>query len=418
MNCTFAIDDLKSFKQKVLNWLKQFDTFCFLDSNQYNSDKEIIIGAGAKQWIQSSETIALKAFQQLLNKNTTWWFGHLGYELATTDSTIVSQKKDDLHFPDLHFFEPENVLILRNGEVEVFAEEPNRIFEAVANTSIQKKPPVEKVIIHGRINHEEYIETVEKLKQHIQRGDCYEINYCVEFFAEQTTIEPLALFEKLNQISPNPFSGFYRIKDKWLLCASPERFLKKTGDKIISQPIKGTLKRDANENLVSEQNTLRQSKKDRAENVMVVDLVRNDLSRICKEGSVVVDELFGIYTFPQVHQMISTISGQLEKDISFENIINATFPMGSMTGAPKIKVMKLIDRYEKSKRGIFSGSIGYIDPQGNFDFNVVIRSLMYNQSNQYLSCQVGSGITIYSNAENEWEECLLKAKAIKEILAG
>ena len=144
--------------------------------------------------------------------------------------------------------------------------------------------------------------------------------------------------------------------------------------------------------------------------------MRNDLSKICEEGSVVVDELFGIYSFPQVHQMISTISGTLLNDISFSEIIKATFPMGSMTGAPKHRVMQLIDKYEKTKRGLFSGSVGYITPQRNFDFNVVIRSIFYNATNKYLNYFVGSGITIYANAESEYEECRLKSSAIEKVL--
>ena len=155
------------------------------------------------------------------------------------------------------------------------------------------------------------------------------------------------------------------------------------------------------------------SDKDRSENVMVVDLVRNDLSKVCEEGTVKVDELYGIYSFPQVHQMISTVSGELKKNISFTEIIKATFPMGSMTGAPKKRVMELIEQYEKTKRGIFSGCLGYISPNGDFDFNVVIRSIMYNASSNYLSFQAGSAITFYSDPEKEWEECLLKAEAIK-----
>jgi para-aminobenzoate synthetase component I len=149
---------------------------------------------------------------------------------------------------------------------------------------------------------------------------------------------------------------------------------------------------------------------------MVVDLMRNDLSKICRPGSVRVDELFGVYSFPQVHQLISTISGTLEKDTSFVNIIEATFPMGSMTGAPKQRVLQLIEQYEPTSRGIFSGAVGYITPVGDFDLNVVIRSLMYNETTKYLSYQVGSGITFYSDAAQEWEECLLKASAIKKVL--
>ena len=222
----------------------------------------------------------------------------------------------------------------------------------------------------------------------------------------------------MGTVSPNPFSAFYKVAHNYLLCASPERYLKKVEDKIYSQPIKGTSKRELN-NLIEDENNkmnLLNSEKERAENVMIVDLVRNDLSKICMEGSVKVEELFGIYSFPQVHQMISTISGDLKNDRDLADIFRATFPMGSMTGAPKKKVMELIELYEKTKRGIFSGALGYITPEGDFDFNVVIRSILYNSSDKYLSIQAGSAITFNSNAEKEYEECLLKIEAMKKAL--
>ena len=219
-------------------------------------------------------------------------------------------------------------------------------------------------------------------------------------------------------ISPNPFSALYRLNDKYCICASPERYFKKSGNKIFSQPIKGTAKRNlANPELDEfSKQRLQNSEKEKSENVMVVDLVRNDLSRVCKSGTVKVDELFGIYSFPQVHQMISTISGDLEDGIDWVDVVKATFPMGSMTGAPKRSVLEIIERYESTKRGLFSGAIGYVTPQGDADFNVVIRIILYNQSTQYLSFQVGSAITFYSNAIEEYEECLLKANAMQQVL--
>ncbi|MEK7225056.1 MAG: anthranilate synthase component I family protein, partial [Bacteroidota bacterium] len=274
------------------------------------------------------------------------------------------------------------------------------------------------VNIQSRLSKEEYISIIDKLKRHILRGDCYEINFCQEFFAENTFADPVMLYQQLSAISPNPFSALYKMNDRWLICASPERYLKKQGTRILSQPIKGTSQRvigDKEKDELSKEE-LMHSIKDRSENVMVVDLVRNDLSKLCKEGTVVVDELYGIYSFPQVHQMISTVSGELKADISFSEILKATFPMGSMTGAPKKRVMELIEQYEQTRRGIFSGAVGYISPDGDFDFNVVIRSIMYNAATGYLSFQAGSGITWYSDPEKEWEECLMKAAAIKKVL--
>ena len=300
------------------------------------------------------------------------------------------------------------------------ARDAQKIFDAINAVEIQSKASATNhIAFEQRFSKEKYIETIEKLRAHILRGDCYEINFCQEFFAEHAFIDPVETYQLLSSISPSPFAAFYKLNDKFLLCASPERYLKKDGDNIISQPIKGTGRRNIADAIIDEQNKeqLYNSSKDRSENVMVVDLVRNDLSKLCIEGSVHVDELFGIYSFPQVHQMISTISGILQPGLSFTEIIKQTFPMGSMTGAPKKKVMELIEKYENVKRGIFSGAVGYIKPGGDFDFNVIIRSLMYNQSNQYLSYLVGSAITFYSKATEEYEECLLKAAAIKKVFA-
>jgi para-aminobenzoate synthetase component 1 len=274
------------------------------------------------------------------------------------------------------------------------------------------------ITVQPRISKNDYTQIIQQLLHHIHRGDCYEINFCQEFYATDVQANPLGLYSRLTAVSPNPFSSFYKLNDKYLLCASPERYMQRKGNHIISQPIKGTYKRDLNNTEADQQlkTQLQQSEKDRTENVMIVDLVRNDLSRICKEGSVKVDELFGVYTFPQVHQMISTISGDLKENVDFTDMIKATFPMGSMTGAPKRKVMELIERYEKTKRGIYSGAVGYISPEKDFDFNVVIRSILYNASNQYLSYLVGGGITSQSDPEKEYEECLLKAEAMKQVL--
>jgi para-aminobenzoate synthetase component 1 len=269
-----------------------------------------------------------------------------------------------------------------------------------------------------RLSRDEYISQVEQIRWHIQKGDCYEVNYCQEFIAH-ARIDPAETFRKLCSLSPNPFTTFYRFRNDYLICASPERFLKRDGKKIFSQPIKGTAPRYADkEEDEAAAGKLQASLKERAENVMVVDLVRNDLSRVCKEGTVKVSELFGLYSFPQVHQLISTIEGELLDGVSFQSIMEACFPMGSMTGAPKKRVMEIIDSKEPGARGIFSGSVGYMDEEGNFDFNVVIRSLMYNSDKDLLSYQVGSGITFYSDPRQEWEECMVKAEAIKKVLEG
>jgi para-aminobenzoate synthetase component 1 len=408
-------------KKKVLNWAKRFDTFCFLDNHQYQLEPhtmECLLAAGIKRKIRYNAGNALEQLQQFIDAGNNWLFGHLGYDLKNEIEQVSSSHPDRIQFPDLFFFEPEIVIRLNENELFIEADDTEKIFSEIDEQESLLLSTSNRITIQNRISKEEYISIINQLKQHILRGDCYEINFCQEFFAEDSVIDPVAIYRKLSAVSPNPFSALYKIKDQWLICASPERYLKKQGNQILSQPIKGTSKRiigDSKKDRLNKEE-LWLSAKDRSENVMIVDLVRNDLAKVCEEGTVKVDELYGIYSFPQVHQMISTVSGALKKNIAFTDIIKATFPMGSMTGAPKKRVMELIEKYEKIKRGIFSGAVGYISPDGDFDFNVVIRSIMYNAASGYLSFQAGSGITFYSDPEKEWEECLLKAEAMIKVL--
>jgi len=411
-------------KEKVLNWVQQFNTFCFLDNHKYNikpHTQECLLGAGIKSGLRAGPGSSISQLQKfILSKKDRWLLGHLNYDLKNELESLSSNHTDYIKFPEFFFFEP--VILIRMNEVQMIleADNPKKIFNEINEVSLKSPAEEERTktpLIKNRLEKEEYISIIRKLQQHILRGDCYEINFCHEFFADLVEIDPLSIYKKLSDISPNPFSALYRLEDKWLLCASPERFLKKEGKKILTQPIKGTSKRIPGDDRKDKENKAKlfHSNKERSENVMVVDLMRNDLSKICEKGTVRVDELYGIYSFPQVHQMISTISGEMKNNIFFSDIIRATFPMGSMTGAPKKRVMELIEQYEKSKRGIFSGTVGYISPTRDFDFNVVIRSIMYNSSSQYLSFQAGSAITFYSDPEKEWEECLLKAGAMKKV---
>ncbi|MDP1746819.1 MAG: anthranilate synthase component I family protein, partial [Bacteroidota bacterium] len=344
-----------------------------------------------------------------------------------------SENADGLAFPLLHFFVPKVVIQFNSTLATVTFDadfvsetEANEIYhlsiDRTASTSIKSehtllKAELKKNNIHSKITKQEYIDSVTQLKQHIRKGDIYEVNFCQEFFATNASINTVDTYEKLNAISHAPFTAYCKFGKQFLICASPERFLQKRSNTLTAQPIKGTTKRSSikieDEKLKQE---LQNSEKERSENVMIVDLVRNDLARIAKTGTVHVDELFGIYSFKQVHHMISTIKCELKENVSFTDIIKNTFPMGSMTGAPKVSAMKLIEHFESSKRGLYSGALGYIDPEGDFDFNVVIRSILYNEENKYLSFMVGSAITDKSDAEKEYEECLLKAKAMFEVL--
>jgi para-aminobenzoate synthetase component I len=420
---SYDLHDVELIKAKVLDWVKQFSTFCLLDNHRYQLEHhslECLVAAGARREFRSPESQVLENLQQFIDAGNGWLFGHLGYDLKNEiESSPHSEKENTIDFSSCYFFEPEVLIDISNFSVSIEADNPDAIWAAINNVILYSdNKPASSLQLRPRMAKDEYISTIRELKQHILRGDCYEINFCQEFFAKDAVVDPIAVYKKLSLLSPNPFSALYKVSDQWLICASPERFLRKEGNTILSQPIKGTSKRvkdDAVQDSVSRAE-LFSSKKDRSENVMVVDLVRNDLSKVCEEGSVKVDELFGIYSFPQVHQMISTISGRVKEAISFTEIIRATFPMGSMTGAPKKKVMELIEQYEKTKRGIFSGAVGYISPTGDFDFNVVIRSIMYNEAASYISVQAGSGITFYSDPEKEWEECMMKVAAMKTAL--
>lgn len=422
---SFRIADPQQTKLQMLNWANRFNICSFLDSQQYNAEEsfECLLAAGA---LHTLSTMAGNAFDQLHSFHTRhkdWLFGHLSYDLKNELEPVASSNPDNINFPDLFFFVPEVLVKLTGQEMIIGIHGAHARHEDIFREILEINPsnsPVTKssIQIQNKISRDEYIQTIQQLLQHIHRGDCYEINFCQEFYSNNASIDPLTAYQALCKISPNPFAAFYKVDDKFLLCASPERYLKKSGSSVFSQPIKGTWQRDL-QNVSTDaryKEQLYNSAKDRSENVMIVDLVRNDLSKICSEGTVTVDELFGIYSFPQVHQMISTISGKLRPGIHFLDAIKATFPMGSMTGAPKKRVMELVERYEKTKRGIFSGAVGYLTPEGDFDFNVVIRSILYNASRKYLSFQAGSGITFHSDPEKEYEECLLKATAIRQIL--
>ncbi len=418
----YPVESLPLFKQQMLHWVNGFSTCSFLDNHHYisaHSAVECLASVGALQVFSGADTPLL--IDDFYGKNKDWLFGHFSYEFGKANlSQKYTHQLNLIGFNNACFVQPETVLQLSNHilTIDAAVQDPDLIFKAIRNCEIAQEIPHPPIAVQARTNKTDYLFIIQQLLTHILKGDCYEINFCQEFFAENISLNPLFLYEALTKISPNPFACYYKINNAHLICASPERYLQKIGNLLRSQPIKGTNKRNS-ANAVADnelRNQLRNSTKDQIENVMVVDLVRNDLSRVCKAGTVSVEELFGIYRFPQVHQMISSVIGELKTNLGLNEIIAASFPMGSMTGAPKKKVMELIDCYEPVPRGLYSGTVGYINPSMDFDFNVVIRSLLYNTNTQYLSYHVGSGITFQSNPEEEYQECLLKAKAMNAIL--
>ncbi len=389
------------------------------DHSEEAGDFEWMAGFEADDFIESKCTEASFENLKLFLKKKHLIFGHFSYDLKNEIENLSSGHSSGISFPDTFFFKPKFSISSKAGKVNVITKN-DLLFERFITKTIPEEVNYSKEAtfqMKERTSKELYVENIEKIKSHIHRGDIYEMNYCIEFFAEKVQINPIALYEKLIALTQAPFSVLYKYHDQWLICASPERFLKKSGDKLISQPIKGTRPRGNSEAedllLIKE---LENDPKEKSENVMIVDLVRNDLSKSAKKGSVKVEELFGIYSFKNVHQMISTISAELSPEIHPVDAIKNAFPMGSMTGAPKIRAMELAEEIEQMKRGLYSGAVGYFTPEMNFDFNVIIRSIQYNEKTGYLSIMVGSAITTNSDAEKEYEECLVKAKTLFQAL--
>lgn len=419
------ITHLVDFKKQLLLWSQQFREVTFMDSNQYQQDYssyDWILAVDAFTAVKTDYFNAFEDLKQYQQTSRDWIFGYLSYDLKNDIETLKSNNFDGLGFPDLFFYQPKKLFLAKGNEIEIrylnfCDDELESDWEEIKSIVTDFETLDVNVHIQQRISAEAYQEKVSKMLEHIHHGDLYEANFCMEFYAENAQIEPLETFWKLNEISKPPFAVFFKNHKQFLLSASPERYLKKEGELLISQPIKGTAKRflDPIEDEKSK-NELAVDAKERAENIMITDLVRNDLSHTAQKGSVQVTELCGIYSFLQVHQMISTITSKLDSQYTAIDALRHTFPMGSMTGAPKISVMKIIEELEETKRGLYSGAVGYFTPEGDFDFNVVIRSILYNQENKYLSFSVGSAITSLSVPENEYQECLLKAKAMFEVL--
>jgi para-aminobenzoate synthetase component 1 len=414
--------------EKLLELSRHFDPFICLNSNTHSlktpdsySSYDFLIAFGAVDVLNSSEDIfgSLKSFYE---ENKDWIFGYLSYDVKNNLENLYSGNEDKLNAPDYFFFRPRYIATCEKNELAIhYIEEfdTEKSVEYLLENLIVRSMEIPSIRVNQSTEREEYISSVNKIKKHIHLGDIYEMNYCMEFYNDAAEIDAVSVYKKLNDFSPMPFSAFMQIENISVMCASPERFIAKRGKKIISQPIKGTMKRGASEKEDEEiRQNLKNSSKEQSENVMIVDLVRNDLSRTAVRKTVKVEELFGIKTFRRLHQMESTIVSELDEKFHFTDAIRNAFPMGSMTGAPKIRAMEIIENCENMKRGIFSGTLGYVTPGGDFDFNVIIRSIFYNSQKKYLSFMAGSAITSAADAESEYEECLLKAESMKKILAG
>lgn len=424
--------DIRAFCDKLLEFSKGLGFFMLLQSNSHAKAAPSAYNKGLT--LDSFDWMAALYPQRLLSLNSpsaafdllgafhqnSWLVGYLSYGLKAETEQVRDALSNSQNFPALEFAQPGLLITANNGELTLQYSidfDPEAFIKQIEALTLTVSTEFPAPQVKAQISKEKYIEQVNSLKQHIQLGDIYEANYCMEFKAEAAQIEPALVFRKLMEASPVPFSAYVKTGDRYLLCASPERFMKKVGNTVYSQPIKGTAPRGAN-NAEDKANIeqLLASEKERSENVMIVDLVRNDLGRTAAVGTVKVDELYGVYHFPRVHHLISTISANIAAHTPFAEVIKKAFPMGSMTGAPKIRAMQLIDVHEAAQRGLFSGSVGYITPEGDFDFNVVIRSIFYDADSKVLSYWAGSAITAQADAAAEYDECMLKLAAIKSVL--
>jgi para-aminobenzoate synthetase component 1 len=408
--------DLSSFVssplEALLSYSASFDVFTVLNSNGNNPGSDIVAAFGMKEKIRDLSALDLH--------DGRWKFGYIAYDRKNAIEKLSSANPDRIKAPEFFFYEPKIIVIVKKAAVEIISEsreEEGKAFRQLQQATLESPDTNANVQLQEGLSKEAYLQSIGSIKERIRKGDIYEMNFCMEFFAEQAVLSPAQVYKDLNAISEAPFSFYARFHEVFAIGSSPERFLRKEGSRLITQPIKGTAPRSADpQEDAGFKEALRNSEKEQNENVMIVDVSRNDLSRIAKKGSVKVDELFGVYSFRQVHQMISTVSCELKENCSFQEIVKAAFPPASMTGAPKIRAMQIIEETENFKRGIYSGTLGFISPEGDFDLNVVIRSILYNQRLGQVSYAVGSAVTDKCQPEEEYRECLLKARAMRKVL--
>ena len=420
---SLLINDVPSFKQKLLLWANQFEVCICLDNHSNKNPyhlKEFVVAVDALKQIKLyNEAHQFDALQVFKEESKSTIFGYLSYDLKNELENLKSENEDRLNLPNLFFFEPrytfeiiENKCIVNRSTLEALW-----LLDQINAIDLNVDYTQAKIDWQSKIDKATYIQHVKKIQEDIKEGTVYELNYCRESYAQNVYFHPVANFLKINNKAKAPFTVFFKMGKQFALSFSPERFMQINDSKLLSQPIKGTIKRGGSH---SENDLLKKQllndEKERAENVMIVDLVRNDFAKSAETGSVKVDELFGIYEFENIIQMISTVTATKRKEINSLDALKNAFPMGSMTGAPKIKAMELIENYESSKRGLYSGCIGYFDDNDNFDFNVVIRTLIYDEDKQYLSFHVGGAITYDSIPQNEWYETETKAQSILNFL--
>lgn len=410
---SYKIINKDEFVEKITQFSSTKNNFVLLNSNDYSDEYDLIVAYGIESFIESSENSLIK-LDNYIKSIDDWVFGYFSYDLKNEIEDLNDKNENIFNLPNLHFFQPKAVWLIKNGTATILSNNKKYLIDdwiQINSIDCLESFIKSKINLKSRESKDDYIKKINGIKKRILKGDCYEMNFCFDMYSKNNTINPYQTYIKLNNYTRSPMSTFLKLDNLYLMSSSPERFIKRENKKIISQPIKGTAKRGLDSNEDKEiTNKLLSDPKELSENHMIVDLVRNDLSRIAEKGSVRVKKLNKLNTFKRVHQLISTIEANIQPDIEFSKIIKGTFPMGSMTGAPKIKSMNIIDEYESVRRGLYSGSVGYIKPNKDFDFNVIIRSIIYDRKLKEINVSVGSAITFKSDAESEYDECLIKAE--------
>ena len=410
---SYSIINKDEFVEKIIQFSSVKNNFVLLNSNDYSDEYDLIVAYGIESSIKSSDNSLIK-LDNYIDSVDDWVFGYLSYDLKNEIEDLNDKNEDIFNLPNINFFQPKVIWLIKNGTATILSQNKKNLIDdwiQINSLNCLETLNKSKINLKSRGSKDDYIRKINRIKERILKGDCYEMNFCFDMYCKNNTIDPYQTYIKLNNYTRSPMSTFLKLDNLYLMSSSPERFIKKENKKIISQPIKGTAKRGLDSHEDKEiTNKLLSDPKELSENHMIVDLVRNDLSRIAEKGSVRVKKLNKLNTFKRVHQLISTIEANIQSNIEFSKIIEGTFPMGSMTGAPKIKSMNIIDEYESVKRGLYSGSVGYIKPNKDFDFNVIIRSIIYDRSLKEINVSVGSAITFKSDPESEYDECLIKAE--------
>lgn len=348
--------------------------------------------------------------------------GHIGFHYPDGADHWHSRHPEAVGFAASAWWAPPIMLRIQDDGVTEWSTDAAAAASAVSlRTGLFRAAPAVLPVHPGvwtpRTSRSSHIRQVERILKHIQRGDIYEVNYCTARTAVIKDWDVYAAFARLLAHTDAPFAGFYRQGDHYALCMSPERYLRVDGPVVTTQPMKGTRRRDPDPRVdAALRSELEGDPKERSENIMAVDVARNDLSRIAAPASVEVPECCVVRTYPTVHQLVSTVRAELRADAEPWDAVRATFPMASMTGAPKLRALRIIDEMEEQQRGLFSGSLGYQLPDGTLDLNVVIRTITYDALSGIATLITGGAITANSDPEKEWEECEVKARSVLNAL--